>query len=490
MHTNPLSGNNPWHHGPPLHFPRNAYLCGSQGLKDIFNRAQGTLFPDVHCSSTFLPHGPQFDTLPLLEGSRPLPRRLPQQSRPGSPIRRLPIQEDAEQNSKQKDSGQIGDSTVHLFFKDWWAGKIDKPSKEMYKLLKKKQAKDLIPLLSKSDGTQAQDQMENMSMILEHFQNIFSSPSTPQPNRKECMQRISWISKKVLPPQSTSQLDSEFLPLETEAVIDALKNHKSPGIDGLPSEFFKNFRDIIIIPLMLIWKESVHFGALPKTINERIIKMIHKKGPKDSLPNWRPLTMLCTAYKIYAKVISNRLSSMLTSWIRREQKGFIKGRYILEAIITLWEGVEFAEETKHDFFFFKIDFEKAYDKLECDFILQSLADMGLNPPFIKMVSTLFGNARAKVCVNGLLIDSFSLKRSIRQGFRLAPLLFAIATDALGWLTEHEMQEGRLKGINLPDGSSQLCLQHFADDTNGLIHNNGVYQKLLELHGYFLCSIRV
>ena len=73
--------------------------------------------------------------------------------------------------------------------------------------------------------------------------------------------------------------------------------------------------------------------------------------------------MLNSAYKIYAKAIALRLSNHMKEWINKEQKGFIKGRYILDAIIAIWEGMELAEEIEQDYIFFKIDFEKAYDKV-------------------------------------------------------------------------------------------------------------------------------
>ena len=179
--------------------------------------------------------------------------------------------------------------------------------------------------------------------------------------------------------------------------------------------------------------------------------------------------MLNNVYKIIAKALALRLTTNMKQWITKEQKGFIKGRYILDSIIALWEGVEHAEKTNQDFIFFKIDFDKAYDRLNWDYILQSLGDMGLGPKFIHMVKTLFGNAKAKVICNGELTKAISLTRSIRQGCPLAPLLYAIAADGLNWLIKDKVIKGEIQGITLPDGE-QLCTQMFADDTNILINN--------------------
>lgn len=92
--------------------------------------------------------------------------------------------------------------------------------------------------------------------------------------------------------------------------------------------------------------------------------------------------ILTKAYKIYAKVLARRLNSHLKSWIRKEKKGSNKEKYVLYAINALWEGVEYVEETKQDFYFLKIEFDKAFNRLEWGFTISSLKSMGFNPTFI------------------------------------------------------------------------------------------------------------
>ena len=143
---------------------------------------------------------------------------------------------------------------------------------------------------------------------------------------------------------------------EIGEAIDKLKNKKSPGKDGLPAEFYKTFKELLIQPLLDVWIEATHFQALPTFLNEGVIKLIHKQEEKENIKNWRPITMLNCAYKIFAKAIALRLCNHMKEWINKEQKGFIKGRFILDAIIEIWEGMDFAEETKQDYIFFKIYF--------------------------------------------------------------------------------------------------------------------------------------
>ena len=73
--------------------------------------------------------------------------------------------------------------------------------------------------------------------------------------------------------------------------------------------------------------------------------------------------------------------------------------------------------------YFKLDFDKAYHRLELNFILVSMLHMKLGFEFAHMVYTLFGDSRAKVMVNGKMTNPIPLKRSLRQVCPLAPLLY-------------------------------------------------------------------
>lgn len=87
-------------------------------------------------------------------------------------------------------------------------------------------------------------------------------------------------------------------------------------------------------------------------------------------------------------------------WIKKEQKGFTKGRFIFGAIISLWEGTEHADEAKQDYIFFKIDFEKTYGSLSWKHILEALKHMGCGIELCHMVKTILGNTIARINVNG------------------------------------------------------------------------------------------
>lgn len=82
---------------------------------------------------------------------------------------------------------------------------------------------------------------------------------------------------------------------------------------------------------------------------------------------------------------------------------------------------------------------------------------------VGMVSTLFSNVATFVSANKGFPPQISLNRSIRMGCPLAPYLYFLTVDALGYLLEEACIVGQIRGIMLPDGS-KMVNNHFANDS--------------------------
>ena len=204
-------------------------------------------------------------------------------------------------------------------------------------------------------------------------------------------------------------------------------------------------------------------GSLGQDVNRGIIKLLPKDGDKTLIRNWRPITLLNVSYKILAKIMALRLVNILPKFVNSTQTGFIKGRYILENLITSWEAMEWSKCSHQNSAMLLLDFEKAYDRVEWRFILMMLEAFGFPPSFCNTVQVLLSDASAQVEVNGVLSSPFSLGRSIRQGCPLAPSLFVIASEALFYILRDNSLSPNVRGIYLPNDEELINCQ-FADDT--------------------------
>ena len=81
--------------------------------------------------------------------------------------------------------------------------------------------------------------------------------------------------------------------------LKSMKNNKSPGIDGLPAEFFKVFWKSIGKWILRALNFSIQKGQLPLTLRQCLLICLPKGGkPREFIMNWRPLSMLSVIYKL------------------------------------------------------------------------------------------------------------------------------------------------------------------------------------------------
>jgi hypothetical protein len=155
---------------------------------------------------------------------------------------------------------------------------------------------------------------------------------------------------------------------ECVKAIKSMQNGKSPGIDGLPVEFYKIFWKNIKKLVMDSFSYSYENENMSISQKQSIITLLPQKNNDIRfLKNWRSISLLNTNYKIMTKCIVTRLKNNLIKIINKNQSGFIKGRYIGDNIRSLLEVIDLAEEENLSCIVFSIDFEKAFNTISWKF---------------------------------------------------------------------------------------------------------------------------
>ena len=152
---------------------------------------------------------------------------------------------------------------------------------------------------------------------------------------------------------------------ECSAALLSMKNEKSPGSDGLSTNFYKKYWHLIGPHVVASLNFAFRSGSLSTEQSRGVISLILKPGKEsDKLENYRPITLLNTDYKIGAKALATRLKSCNTSLIGPIQSGFLKGRFIGENIRYVLDCIEFTADNNIPGFLLFVDFQKAFDKIE------------------------------------------------------------------------------------------------------------------------------
>ncbi|MCO5563935.1 hypothetical protein L7F22_017587 [Adiantum nelumboides] len=117
-------------------------------------------------------------------------------------------------------------------------------------------------------------------------------------------------------------------------------------------------------------------------MSSNIISLILKDGDASTLRQWRPSTLMSLVYKILARKIIARLRHFLPNLIHSSQTGFVQNCSILDNVVTFYETVEWARHVEQPTAILLLDFEKAYDRVDWDFLEGTLSRMGFPQPWI------------------------------------------------------------------------------------------------------------
>ena len=269
--------------------------------------------------------------------------------------------------------------------------------------------------------------------------------------------------------------DNIFTEPELTKSIKSMKNGRSPGTDGLTSEFYKLFYIDIKHILLSSINYELQTGKLSIEKRRGILTLIPKKDKNRLfLKNWRPLTLLNTDYKIIATILASRIKGSLPIIISDDQTGYIKGRFIGTNIRLIEDIIVFTNMNKVTGILLTIDFEKAFDSLRWPFILKALEAFGFGEKIQGYVKTMYNDISTTVVNNGFTSSWFSPEKGVRQGCPLSPYLFIIAVEILACKIR---QSKDILGIKV--GNSEIKVSQLADDTSCFIKDERSLSYLLK-----------
>ena len=164
---------------------------------------------------------------------------------------------------------------------------------------------------------------------------------------------------------------------------DALKQvglNKSPGLDGLPYEVYWRMSHMFVPILTDMFNHWFAQGAIPGSVTKGGITLLKKGGRHvgEGLEDYRPITLLKTKLKIFARVLPNCLQLVINDLIGPEQTYAVKGRSIQDNLHLIREVLEEIEDDTEDALIC-LDQSKAFDRVDHRFLATVLETAGFEP---------------------------------------------------------------------------------------------------------------
>ncbi|GJU10288.1 putative RNA-directed DNA polymerase, eukaryota, reverse transcriptase zinc-binding domain protein [Tanacetum coccineum] len=236
--------------------------------------------------------------------------------------------------------------------------------------------------------------------VVNHFSSRFHEEIPNRPKfRSSLFQQLNY--------NDVTLLESIFTMDEIKTALWDCCGSKSPDPDGFNFKFIK---------------------SLARGCNASFISLIPKKADPVELSDYRPISLIGSMYKILSKVLAARLC-----------------------------------QRKNSYASFKVDFEKAFNSVNWEFLFDIMSQMNFGSKWRKWISSCLSSVTVSVLINGSSSKEFKMERVLRQGDPLSPFLFLIVAEALQVMTIEACNKGIFKGLSISDDDSNISLLQFADD---------------------------
>ena len=191
--------------------------------------------------------------------------------------------------------------------------------------------------------------------------------------------------------------------------------------------------------------------------------LIYKKGDPNDLSNWRPLSIASSMYRIWSCAVSNTLQQVNKSShiISKPQKGFVTNvNGCMEHTVVSNELIFDARRKGSDIHIVALDLRDAFGSVPHEYIYEAIREVGLPEALVEIIKKSFSQSSTRFRIGSARSEEIMIRRGVKQGCPLSPLLFDICLEPL-----IRTIEGQCSQLGYHFGSSHITktIQAYADD---------------------------
>ena len=331
--------------------------------------------------------------------------------------------------------------------------------------------KTIINKLTTEDGITLTQEDEIKKEITKHFTRMFKNQELADTSLKTCFLEgirgavrerptpftqpihnsvdqatkasVSSTKASSSNPGSEAHINNIESPISLDeilAVLKQMKKNKSPGLDGIPYEFYETFWDVIGPHFLAMVHHVLERGAVLQSQGKAAVRLIPKIPNPVKITDYRPIALLNTDYKTIAAVLASRLRRTLPQTLRSHQKGGVPGRYIFDSLCLFRDVIGHVKATgseptsqtrapRHGAII-AFDLEKAFDLVNREVLWEIMQEMGYPERFLKWLRAMYASTQLCALNSSSIVSTIDDVQSVRQGCPLSIHLFALYVEPL------------------------------------------------------------